>query len=149
MQTSVRATGIVCTVITALCLVPAVQFHSLWPALRIGLPSLLAGCLLGLCMASITRTRRPTLIYLLIAAGVVTAWPIYHPWPAITLQDVIEYDGPMSRVITYLEALRPMLYLSGMPFLYAWCGQHSSDPTPAAFGSGNAEQLSDSLDAEE
>src|SRR5580658_6866912 len=103
MQRSVRVTGVVCTGLAVLCVLPAVQFHCIWPAIRIGSPSYLGGAMLGLAMASITRTRRPALIYLLILAGAATAWPIYHPWPQITLADVVNYDGPMSRVITYLE----------------------------------------------
>jgi hypothetical protein len=132
MQRSVRATGIGCCVIAVLVLLPSIRIHCLWPAVQISAVSFAAGGLLGLCMAGITRSRSPTVIYLLVLAAASTAWPLYHGWPSAFSWDVLDYDGPVNRAITYLEALRPLMYLLGAPFPYACFGQHGPDPTPDA-----------------
>lgn len=135
MQRSVLVTGICCCILAVLSVMPAVPIHCLRPAIRIAGVSFLAGGMLGLSMAGITRVRRPTVIYLLIIAATTTAWPLYHGWPSAFTWDVLDYDGPVNRVITYLETLRPVMYLLGVPFPYAYFGQHGPDPIPARIAS--------------
>ena len=130
MQRSVRVTGVCCCLVALLVLLPAVPMHCLLPAARIAVVAFVAGLLLGMAMAGITRSRRPTVIYLLLLAAAATSWPLYHGWPSAFTWEVLEYDGPVNRAITYLEALRPLMYLLGVPFPYAYFGQHGPDEVP-------------------
>lgn len=126
-----RTTGMWCFGLAALVLAPSALLHCIWPALRIGTPSLVSGALLGLAMAGVTRTTKPTAIYLLVIAGALTAVPMYNGWPAIQptdMPDSVGYDGPVGRVFTYLDTLRPVMYLLGVLFPYACFGQHAPDP---------------------
>jgi len=127
MQKAVKGVGIGCILLVIASLVPAFTLHCVQGALRVGTPSLFAGILLGSLMAAITRLRRPTYIYLGVVGCVLTLWPLYHAWPGIRLEDVIETSGPMSRAIMYLEAVRPIVFILGIPFPYSWLGQHRAD----------------------
>lgn len=136
MQRTARILGIVCLALTLLCLLPSMLWHCVRSALPLSGVSLLSGGLLGALMALITRTRRPTLIYLCILAGCLTFWPIYHNWPPLTLPDLLTAEGRydlifQNRVYQYLEALRPTLFLLGIPYPYARWGQHGPDPIPS------------------
>jgi hypothetical protein len=100
------------------------------PAVRISGAGLTDGVVMGLAMAAITRTRHSTKIYLLLLIATATMWPLYSGWPSAFSWDILEYTGPIGRVINYLEALRPLMYLLGVPFPYANYGQHEADPIP-------------------
>ncbi len=141
MQRYVRATGIGCFTLAVVVMAPSVLMHCFRPAIQIAGINVAAGGLLGLCMAGITRSRKPTVIYLLLLAAMATAWPMYSDWPSAFSWDVLDYGGPVNRAITYLEALRPLMYLIGVPFLYACFGQHGPDPIPAGADSKSAEEV--------
>ena len=142
MQRTARILGIVCLALILLCLLPAFLFHCERPALILGGVSLLTGGLLGALMALITRTRRPTLIYVCILAGGLSFWPMYHNWPPLIwiYPDILAADGPIENVFRYLEALRPTLFLLGFPYPYVHWGQHGPDPVPADSNKNNLEE---------
>jgi len=130
MQRSIRITGVCCCLLAGLLLLPAIPMHCIRPALGIAGVAFVAGVLLGIAMAAITRSRRPTTIYLLLVAAAITAMPLYQDWPSAFAWNMLAYRGPVNRVFNYLEALRPLMYLLGMPFPYAWLGQHGPDSAP-------------------
>ncbi len=116
-----------CILVVAAVLAPSVLFHCVSGALRVAIPAMLSGCLLGACMALITRIRRPAVIYASLLIGIATAWPLIHPWPAIRLEDVVSAEGSIQRAIMYLETIRPLAFLAGVPIFYIGLGQHSAD----------------------
>ena len=130
MQRTARILGGVCLALALLCFVPAFLLHCVERALIIGTASFLIGSLLGVMMAVITRTRRPTLIYACILGAVLTMWPLYHGWPPIYAEDLFTH-GNFEKIGSYLDALRPALFLLGVPYPYARWGQHGPDPLPA------------------
>ena len=126
----VVAIGIGCSALIAVSLIPAIVMGCLPAALRLGTCSLLIGALLGAMMAAVTRTRSPGLIYLCLLVGMATLWALYHPWPEISVHDIVTAHGSVNNVVTYLQSVRPLLFLLGVPFPYAWLGRHSADPVP-------------------
>jgi hypothetical protein len=92
--------------------------------------SLLAGALCGTLLALVTRTRRPTFIYACLAGAALTVWPILVGWPPGGAADVHPWRDAPSLVLNYFDALRPVMYLLGLPYPFARLGHHAPDPHP-------------------
>ncbi|HZO91479.1 MAG TPA: hypothetical protein VFB38_24365 [Chthonomonadaceae bacterium] len=121
---SLRLLGIVC--LSAALALWALSFplHSLWQATRIGGFALLDGVACGTALAMVTRTRRPLFIYGWLGVAALTLWPIWIGWPPDPL------DAP-NAVLTYLDLLRLVLYVLGLPYPFARLGYHAPDPRPS------------------
>lgn len=132
LQRNVRKLGLFCLAIGALTLAAAIPLGCLPAALRVGGGSLLAGVGLGASLAFVTRTRRPALIYLGLALGVLTFAPLYLEWPPGDAWEVHPWHGAPPLVYGYLDGLRMLLYLLGVPWPFARFGHHAPDPIPSA-----------------
>jgi hypothetical protein len=126
LQRPVLFTGIFCGAGLLVCMAPSAVMHCVGSAAKIATVSILAGSLLGLSLALITRTRKPTLIYVLIMCGAATFWPLYSSWP-VAGWDLFNFDGPIESIYHYLQMLRSVVYILAIPFPYAYFGQHAAD----------------------
>ncbi len=127
-QRSVRQLGLFCLTVVVLALAVAVPLGCVGVALRVGGGSLGEGIALGLALALITRTRRPWLIYLALALSILTFVPLAHEWPPGDAWDVHPWHGAPPIVYGYLDGLRTLLYLLGIPWPFARFGHHAPDP---------------------
>ena len=127
-QRIVRNLGRFCLTVVVLALAAAVPLGCVWAALRVGGGSLLLGVGLGLSLALITRTRRPWLIYLALALGALTFVPLAHEWPPGDAWDVHPWHGAPPIAYGYLDGLRTLLYMIGIPWPFARFGHHAPDP---------------------
>ncbi len=88
-------------------------------------------------MAAITRTKNPTVIYILLAMCVSMLWLyIELPSPALYYFHTIPFEKQMS-AYSYLEILRPVLYIVAIIFPYAAIGQHAADPLAPGYAQLN------------
>ncbi|MCW3097079.1 MAG: hypothetical protein JWL77_2697 [Chthonomonadaceae bacterium] len=129
---NVRKLGLFCLVVVVLALAAAIPLGCFVVALRVGGGSLLAGAGLGTALALVTRTRRPWLIYLALALGALTFLPFYFDWPPGDAWDVHPWHGAPPLAYSYLDMLRTLLYLVGIPWPFARFGHHAPDPIPSA-----------------
>ncbi|HZT43702.1 MAG TPA: hypothetical protein VFA07_16165 [Chthonomonadaceae bacterium] len=97
---------------------------------EIGGFSLLDGAVMGACLALITRTRRPTWIYLLLAAAMLTLWPIVVAWPPGDPEAIHPWRGAPEIATNYFDALRVCLFLAGIPYPFVRLGHHAPDLPP-------------------
>ncbi len=132
LQRNVRKLGLFCATVVVLALAAAVPLGCFFAALRVGGGSLLAGIGLGLALAFVTRTRRPWPIYLGLALGALTFVPITLEWPPGDAWEVHPWHGAPPLVYGYLDGLRTLLYLLGIPWPFARFGHHAPDPIPEA-----------------
>ncbi len=125
-----RRIGIVCLMLALLCLAPALPLHCLGPAVRVGGFGLLDGALLGTALAMITRTRRPLWIYTWLAVAALTLWLVYEGWPPAGPWEIHPWPGAPDIVYNYLDVLRSVLFILGLPYPFARLGYHAPDPLP-------------------
>ncbi len=137
LRRNTRKLGLFCLTVAGLALAAAVPLNCVPAALRVGGGSLLAGMGLGLSLALVTRTRRPWLIYLALAVGVLTFVPILREWPAGDAWDVHPWHGAPPVVYGYLDGLRTLLYLLGIFWPFVHFGHHAPDPIPISPPSEN------------
>jgi len=126
----VRGLGWACALVAVGFLALSLPLHCMGRAAEIGGFSLLDGAALGACLALITRTRRPTAIYLLLAAALLTLWPVCVAWPPGNPEEIHPWRGAPDIVTNYFDALRVCLFLAGIPTPFARLGHHAPDPLP-------------------
>lgn len=126
--------------VIGLALGAAIPLGCLFAAVRIGGVSLLAGSGLGATLALVTRTRRPWLIYLALMLGALTFVPLYQNWPPGDAWDVHPWHAAPPWVYGYLDGLRMLLYLVGIPWPFVRFGFHAPDPLPLAPQDGDDPQ---------
>ena len=130
LRRTARRLGAICLTVAALAVAAAIPLGCLPTALSVGGVSLAAGLGLGAAMALATRTRRPWLIYLALALGALTFAPLALEWPPGNGWDVHPWRGAPSLAYGYLDALRTLLYITGIPWPFARFGHHAPDPLP-------------------
>lgn len=129
---NVRNLGLFSMIVTGLALAAALPLGCLAAALRVGGGSLIAGVGLGASLALATRVRRPWLIYLALTFGALTLLPLVQDWPPGDAWEVHPWRGAPPLVYGYLDVLRTLLYLAGIPWPFARFGYHAPDPLPIA-----------------
>lgn len=129
---SARKLGLftLCAFVAALA--AAIPLHCLPTALRVGSGSLLLGTGLGGALAFVTRTRRPLLIYMGLLLAALTFVPLAQNWPPGDAWDIHPWHGAPQLAYSYLDILRTLLYLVGIPWPFARFGHHAPDPLPMA-----------------
>jgi hypothetical protein len=134
VQRSAVPTGLICLVVGLAAAAGVAAITGPGPVLRISAPAVAAGSLLGLCLAGITRTRRPLQIYLLVGCAVVPFWVLKGPWPPLRLQDVLTAGSTLEKAETrsqLLELLRAAAFILAIPFPYGQFGHHGPDSQPS------------------
>jgi hypothetical protein len=129
---NVRKLGLFSLTVVGFALAAAVPLKCVAVALRVGGGSLAVGIGLGLSLALVTRTRRPWSIYLALALGALTFVPLAQEWPPGNSWDVHPWHGAPPLVYGYLDGLRTLLFLVGIPWPFARFGFHAPDPLPIA-----------------
>ena len=132
LRRNVHRLGLFCITVVGVALAAAIPLDCGAVALRVGAASLSAGVALGAALALVTRSRRPWLIYLGLALGALTFVPLYREWPAGDGWDIHPWRGAPPLVYGYLDGLRTLLYLVGIPWPFARFGFHAPDPFPVA-----------------
>ncbi len=114
-------------VVPALLLLPGLALGCTVRALWVGGMGLAAGALFGALLALITRVRRPALIYLLLALAFSVFIPLWRFWPPES--PFSEYHDALSeRAVFYLQAMRYLCFICGIPLPFAGLGWHGPDP---------------------
>ena len=119
-----------CLILALAGFAPAFPLHCVRSALEVGGVALLAGGTLGAMLAAITRTRSPLMIYVCLAIAALSFWPLYQDWPPTPVWDLLRGPANPEMVANYFSALRPLLFLVGIPYPYVRWGQHGPDPLP-------------------
>jgi hypothetical protein len=130
--------GAVCLLLALALWSLSIPLHCAGRAALVGCCALLDGGLFGLCLALVTRARRPVLIYLFLGLAALTfwplweSWPLYHGWPIGDPGHIVAWPGAPDLVYSYFDLLRVPLFLLGMPAPFARYGQHGPDPLRSA-----------------
>lgn len=132
LRRSVRKLGLFCLTVAGLALAAAIPLGCVSVALRVGAAALLAGGGLGAALALVTRTRRPWLIYVCLVLGALTFVPLYREWPAGDGWDIHPWRGAPPLVYGYLDGLRTLLYVIGIPWPFVRFGHHAPDAVEIA-----------------
>lgn len=129
-----RRIGLVCLLLALAAWSLSFLFRVPLRAALVGGCALIDGALLGLCLAAVTRTRRPVAIYAWLLGAALTFWPIWYDWPiwqGWPIGDPMTlhlWPGAPALAGSYYELLRAFLYLLGLPYPFARFGQHGPDP---------------------
>lgn len=121
-----------CLVLSLLVIAASLPLGCLPIALSIGGFSLLDGIVLGVGLALVTRVRSPWIIYFLLGLCALTVWPLIDEWPPGGALDVHLWPGVPSLAYGYLDAVRLMLFLLGVPAPFALLGHHGPDSVPTS-----------------
>ena len=139
--------GVRCLALSALLWAVSLPLHIAGQAAHVGSANFILGGLFGLCLACVTRTRRPILIYVWLALACLALWPLFVGWPLLD-----SFDLPSERAWHYLALLRVCLFVLGLPYTFALIGQHVPDPLPQSLQSGSTlaepSEISESADIE-
>ncbi len=119
--------GLFCALMALAAFGAAVPLGALPAVLRIGGFHLLDGIAFGMLLAGVTRTRRPVVIYALLIAATLTFWPFYSGWPAEQSEGVAIPMARQELVHNYIDILRIVLFLLGIPYPFARLGFHAPD----------------------
>ena len=117
--------GVRCLALAALLWAVSLPLHVGREAALAGSANFVLGALFGLCLAGVTRTRRPLLIYLWLTLACLTIGPLFLSWPLLD-----NFVLPSERAWHYLALLRVCLFVLGLPYPFALVGQHGPDPLP-------------------
>lgn len=117
--------GIRCVMLSALLWAISLPLRVGREAAAVGSANFVLGVLFGLCLAGVTRTRRPLLIYLWLTLACLTLWPLFLSWPLLD-----SFGLPSERAWHYISLLRVCLFVLGLPYPFALVGQHGPDPLP-------------------
>src|SRR5579871_2176228 len=118
-RTALRV-GVVCLLLSLALWSLALPLHCGGRAALVGSCGFLDGGLLGLCLALVTRARRPLLIYLSLGLASLTfwpiwaSWPLYHGWPIGDPGRIVAWRGAPDLVYSYFDMLRGTLFLLGV-----------------------------------
>ncbi len=132
-QRSAVPTGLVCLVLALATASGVAVVTGPIPVVRVSVPAVAAGFLLGLSLAGITRTRSPIRIYLLLAGVLLPFWVLKGPWPPLRLEDVLTPGSTIDKAETrsqLLELLRAAAFILAIPFPYGHFGHHGPDSQP-------------------
>ena len=122
--------GLVCFALAFVAWAVSLPLHCAGLAAWVAVASWSLGGLFGLFLALVTHTRKPLLIYFLLALAGLTLWPLFQSWPYADAWDVIAWPGAPGFVQQYFTLLRPIVFLLGLPFPFACLGQHGPDTLP-------------------
>lgn len=122
--------GLICLLLSLILWAGSLPLHCAPLAAYVGGVTLLIGGAFGLCLALVTRTRRPILIYLYLGLACLCLWPLYRSWPFADAWDVVPWPGAPTFVLYYFILLRPCIFLLGVPYPFARFGLHGPDPLP-------------------
>jgi hypothetical protein len=125
-----RRIGLVSLTLIALAFSLAAPLRCIEKAILVGGVALCSGGLLGASLAWITRTRNPWLIYLALGIAALCFWPLTAAWPHTEIWDVRPSRTWPRFFYNYLDYLRGILFLVGIPYPFARFGQHTPDPRP-------------------
>lgn len=78
-------------------------------------------------MALITRTKRPTLIYLLLLVCLATFVPLYHEFPSGNFVDIHPWKNAPLLVYHYFDLVRGASFILGIFYPFAKFGWHKPD----------------------
>lgn len=123
-----QRTGIVCLLITLAIFALSYPLQCMPRALWMEGFTAADGFAFGVLLAGITRTRRPGLIYLLMALAALTIWPIFISWPPAEVWEVHLWPGATTLLLYYFDAARFAVFLMAMPYPFVRWGQHGPDP---------------------
>ena len=133
---AINRLGWACLGLITILLALSFPLHCFLKAAVIGAGSLGAGAGLGVCLAMVTRTKRPLVIYLWLVAAIVTFFPLFFAWPPGDSFDVTLWRGAPEILSNYLDFVRGGTFLLAFPFPFARLGQHAPDAvTPSDPGS--------------
>ena len=119
--------GVVCLILVICLLIPSWYFSCEAEAFRVGCVSLGGGIVFGGLMALITRTRNPHVIYLALLGAGLSFWPLIVGWPAVRTYSILTTSHNPESALSYLEAVRALIFIFGIPTPFAYFGQHTSD----------------------
>lgn len=128
-----RSIGVICLLMALLVWSLALLLRVPVRAALVGGFALCDGALLGICLAGITRTRRPWLIYLWLAGALLTFWPLWNDWPLWQGWPVGDpstlylWVGAPSLAANYYDLLHIAGFLLGLPYPFARFAQHGPD----------------------
>lgn len=125
--------GAACLLLALVAWSLSLPLHCPLRAALVGGFAFLDGSLLGLCLALVTRARRPAGIYFWLLLAGATFWPIWNEWPIwrgwpigdpTTLQP---WPGAPVLLANYYDLLRFGLFLLGLPFPFVRFGHHAPE----------------------
>ena len=122
--------GLICFLLALILWAGSLPLHCVPLAAYVGGVTFLAGGAFGVCLAFVTRTQRPTLIYLYLGMACLCLWPLYRSWPFADAWDLVPWPGAPPFVLYYFILLRPCVFLLGLPYPFARLGLHGPDPLP-------------------
>jgi len=122
--------GLICVMLSLLCWTASVPLHCVEIAALVGGFSYLNGTFFGIMLALVTRSRRPVLIYLWLGLAALSFYPLFIAWPPADELSIEAWRGAPPIVYNYFDALRPLLFLLGMPPPFIAFGFHAPDPAP-------------------
>lgn len=124
--------GTVCCALLIGVLLPSLLLHCARWAVLTGGMAFIKGSLFGLCLAAITRTRRPTFIYLWLLVALLISISFWNDWPLTLPVPSLTTARPWSRLLlaAYAILIRYGLFFVGLPTPFALYGQHGPDMEP-------------------
>ncbi len=119
--------GVICLVLSLLCWAASLRLHCPEVAALVGGFSFLDGAFFGIMLALVTRSRRPIWIYVWLGLAALSFYPLFISWPPGNELSIAAWRGAPAIVYNYFDALRPLLFLLGMPFPFIAFGFHAPD----------------------
>ncbi len=136
LHRTARRLGLACLLLAIVGWSVSIPLHCSLRAALVGGCAFLNGGLFGLCLALVTRVRRPVWIYFWLLLAALTFWPLWHDWPLWQGWPIGDpatirlWRGAPAILTGYYDILRFCLFLLGLPFPFARFGQHGPDPLP-------------------
>lgn len=121
--------GMVCCALLIGVLLPSLFLHCARWAVLTGGVAFIKGSLFGLCLAAITRTRRPTFIYLWLLLALLMGISFWNDWPLSMPVPSLATGTPWGQLLFagYGILVRYGLFFVGLPAPFALYGQHGPD----------------------
>jgi hypothetical protein len=87
----------------------------------------LCGVLFGFCIAMVTRTRKPAIIYFWLGLAALTLWPVYSGWPYANPAAITVWPGGSTLLYSAFDVMRPGAFIVALVPPFALLGQHGPD----------------------